>query len=85
MAKVKTTSYQTQELTIEIDHGNCISCGTCTAIAPKTFELDKSAKTQIKKEPIDDLKTVLDAAESCPVEAIRIIERQTGKTLWPKT
>lgn len=71
MANIKT--YKVGDLTITIDRSKCISCGTCSAIAPKTFELDKDLISVVKDQgPYDDEKTIREAAESCCVEAITI-------------
>lgn len=72
-------------LKIKIDRSLCIGCGTCAAVAPKTFELDNEGKAMIKKkdgslnagpvdiDQIDDKKeNIINAKSSCPVEAISI-------------
>jgi len=71
--KIKT--YQTEDLIIEIDTSKCISCGTCVAIAPKTFKLGETMISQVKPSPNDDKKTILEAAQSCMAEAIKITEK----------
>ena len=62
----------------------CIGCGACTAIADNVFTIgdDGLAETinpedtdkKIKIVTEDDKDNVIDAAESCPVGAIEIIE-----------
>ncbi len=55
----------------------CIGCGACTAIAPEIFELDmETMKSKVKKQPEteEEIKLVKEAAETCPVGAIKIIE-----------
>lgn len=79
MAKIKT--YETGDLIIEIDESKCISCGTCVALAPKTFELDKKLMSVVKPGPNDSAKVIIEAAQSCAVEAITIKEKKTGKKL----
>lgn len=82
MAKVKT--FETPELIIKIDQSACISCGTCEALAPKTFELDKNLKSQVKANgPYDKKDEVVNAAQSCAVDAITIIDKKSGQKLWP--
>jgi len=55
----------------------CISCGTCQAICPAVFEVKNSTPAQVKFG-VDDktLKAneslVREAAEICPVSAIKI-------------
>lgn len=75
MATNKIITYQTEDLIIEIDTSKCISCGTCAAIAPKTFELGETMISQIKPGPNDDKKTTTEAAQSCMAGAIKITEK----------
>lgn len=68
---------------VKVDKSKCIGCGTCSALAPKTFKMNDADQ---KAEPLpgehDDDKTVLQAAQSCPVFAI-IVEKD-GKQVFPK-
>lgn len=57
---------------IKINRKTCISCGTCVSLAPKTFELDKNMIAKVKNGPLDDLKTIQDAVDSCAVSAITL-------------
>lgn len=84
MAKLTEATYQSGKLTIKVNRKTCISCGACTVSAPKTFELDKDCISIVKPEPNDNPKTILDAAQNCPVEAIIVVDQETNKTLWPK-
>lgn len=78
MAKV---TYQTENYTIVIDRDACIGCGTCEAIAPKTFELDKNLKSVVKEGSTDSKENLQNAIQSCAVEAIIITDIKTGKKL----
>lgn len=55
---------------IVINQKDCISCGTCTFIAPKTFGLGKNGKAEVISQLQADSKKVKDAINSCPVNAI---------------
>lgn len=68
---------------IKVDKEKCIGCGTCAALASKTFELDNDTKAKVKKEDGDDDKTIMQAAESCPVLAIELTDEK-GKKVYPK-
>ena len=57
---------------IKINKKTCISCGTCVSLAPKTFELDKDMIAKVKDGPLDNLKTIQNAVDSCAVQAITI-------------
>ncbi len=53
----------------------CIGCGACVALAPDIFEMDASTmKSKVKKQPAgpDEVDTAKQAAEACPVEAIKV-------------
>ena len=72
----------------------CIGAASCVAVAPTVWELDNENKAVLKggnktsnpnifEKEIDekDLQLNLDAARACPVNAIHIIEKETGKKL----
>ena len=72
-----------RNLTMKIDRNLCIGAATCVALAPKAWALDNEAKAIIldsASEESDD--TLLDAAKSCPVAAITLID-ENGKQLFP--
>jgi len=67
---------------VELDE--CIACGACGAMAPEIFDFDdegyainvyngdnNTGTVEIPDELADDL---VDAAESCPTEAIKVAE-----------
>ena len=59
--------------TVEVDRGTCIGAAPCTAMAPNSFALDDDAKAAILATvDEDDQETILNAAQACPVSAIRI-------------
>ena len=56
-----------------VDRDTCIGCGVCTGICPSVFEMDgDKASTKVDIVPEGDEDAAREAAESCPVEAIRI-------------
>jgi len=57
---------------IKVDKTKCIGCGTCIAIAPKSFKLGEDGKAQPIEPPQDSEETIKEAAESCPVQAIEV-------------
>ncbi len=67
---------------IEIDKQLCVSVATCVAIASNTFELDDEGIAILKKGKHDNEETILQAAKSCPVNAI-IIKDDNGKQIHP--
>lgn len=68
---------------IEIDANTCIGSGMCAGVAPEHFDLVDGYSTALKDqvEPADE---VVDAAESCPVEAILVKEVGTGEVIAPE-
>lgn len=71
-------------LTIEVDHDVCIAAGPCSAMAPLTFALsDEDGKAVILTSADgDDIDTIMNAARSCPVAAIRI-KNAAGEIVFP--
>ncbi|HNS71492.1 MAG TPA: ferredoxin [bacterium] len=66
---------------VEIDSKACISCGTCTVLAPKAFEIDDQGHSIVKdswKELSDE--EIIKAAKACPSEAIMLFDEE-GKRM----
>lgn len=59
---------------VVIDENKCIGCGTCVAVAPKTFKLGTDSKAKAIKPSGDDKKTIKDAVDSCPVKALKLTD-----------
>ncbi len=53
-----------------IDKEKCIGCGTCVAMASKTFKLGDDGKSEVLEPVGDDEKTIQEAIGACPVTAI---------------
>ncbi|MFF3565305.1 ferredoxin [Streptomyces sp. NPDC002574] len=68
---------------INVDEHTCMGTGACAGIAPEYFELRNgvSHPRHAQAEPADVL---VDAAESCPVEAIMIRNAGTGEVVAPE-
>jgi ferredoxin len=62
-----------------IDESSCIAQGDCVELVPEVFLLEDHARV-IGTGP-DDL--ILAAAQECPVEAISVIDSQTGAQVYP--
>lgn len=61
------------EMKTQVNENLCIGCGTCAAIAGKSFKMEGAKAKSIN--PAGDSKDVVkDAVESCPVQAIEITE-----------
>lgn len=57
-----------------VDRSKCIGCGTCAQICPRVFEMDDEGLAVAFANPIPTIEeaSAQEAADSCPVEAIRI-------------
>ena len=64
---------------VTVDAGLCISSGLCLGTAPGRFQFDKSGHSTPVLALIDPDDLVRDAAASCPVEAILLIDPDTRK------
>jgi len=54
------------------DREKCIDCGACVAVCPANWELAKDGRARPKKTELDDIGCNQDAADSCPVQCIKI-------------
>lgn len=85
---------------VKVDRSLCIGAASCNAVAPNTFELDSEGKSTIKNKngtksseltafsDIDDTpENIINAAKSCPVNAIVVIEVDDQgneiRQIWP--
>ncbi len=67
---------------VRVDRDLCIGVGNCVAWAPTVFALDEENKAIVLDPSSVDDDTILEAAESCPENAI-IIEDDEGHQLYP--
>lgn len=68
---------------IEIIRPRCTAVATCMEIASKTFDLDDEAVAFVSKVNGNSPDDILEAAKSCPVDAIFLTHRETGERVWP--
>ena len=68
---------------VTVDTDLCIGSGGCVLRAPEGFELDAARQSCPRHEVMPSSEAVLDAAETCPVEAIGIVEEGTGRVVFP--
>ena len=67
---------------VKVDRDLCIGVGNCVAFAPTVFALNEENKAIVLDSSSVDDNTLLEAAESCPENAI-IIEDDEGHQLYP--
>ena len=53
-----------------VDKIKCIGCGSCAAVAPKSFRMTDEGKAEAIMPAGDPEETVGQAMEGCPVDAI---------------
>jgi ferredoxin len=65
---------------IEVHPSSCIGSGSCIVMARQQFSFDEQRHSRALHEVIDPDNAVLNAALSCPVDAIRIVEIEGDQT-----
>ncbi len=69
---------------IVVDPNLCIGAAPCTTIAPDAFQLNAEGKAEVLPNwQRVDAKTLLEAAQSCPVNAILVYD-EAGNQIYPK-
>lgn len=67
---------------IEVDRDLCIGAAPCVTVAPGVFQLDDENKAVVVDAKGADDDTILLAAESCPVQAIKLFD-EDGEQIYP--
>ncbi|NLB59781.1 MAG: ferredoxin [Lentisphaerae bacterium] len=58
-----------------VDKDTCTGCGLCVDTCPEVFEMDDAVATvKVAEVPAEAIQTCREAADICPVEAIKIEE-----------
>lgn len=85
---------------VKVDRDLCIGAASCTAVSPNAFDLDSEGKAVIKNKNGTSAsdwtneadvnaphEEILNAAKSCPVDAIIIVEVDDAgnelRQVWP--
>ena len=72
---------------ITVEPSLCMAFGSCERLAPRIFVVEKdkliNPKAIVVSETGANFNTILAAAETCPTKAIVIIDRYTGKQIYP--
>ena len=68
---------------VRVDRELCKGAGSCVAIAPKVFQLDRDDKAVMIDAHGEDDDTIWEAAESCPFDAIILEDEESGEWLYP--
>ncbi|MFI2645826.1 ferredoxin [Streptomyces sp. NPDC018610] len=68
---------------VRVDEKACMATGICAGTAPGRFRVHDGA-SHPTSEIIPPAPEVIDAAESCPMEAILVTHRGTGARIAPE-
>jgi ferredoxin len=71
------------KFTIEVDRDLCFGFGDCVDSAPEVFELDGDDKSVVIDPDGADRDEIMLAAQDCPVDAIFIVDADSGEQLYP--
>jgi ferredoxin len=52
--------------------------------APDIFELDAEHQAKVVDPDTNDDEGVLAAARACPMNAVFLIDKETGEQIWPR-
>lgn len=78
---------------VQHDRANCIGCGACAAVTQNFWEMADDGKSNLKGakkqssgiEELDidekDFNVNKEAADSCPVTVIHIVDKKTGEKI----
>lgn len=66
---------------VAVDGQSCLGSGICTSMAAGRFVLGPDGHSRPVEERIDADPAVIDAAESCPAEAITVTDLASGAML----
>ena len=72
-----------QRWRISVDRNVCQSTAMCVSVAERFFELRGGYSTPIEPE-VDPDEDVVEAAESCPLEAIKVHSVTDGHQIAPE-
>ncbi|MDH6215326.1 ferredoxin [Streptomyces pseudovenezuelae] len=68
---------------VEVDRSICIGSAQCVNRATGAFHLDSAMQSHPVEPETDANERILEAAESCPVEAIVITLLGSGEPVFP--
>ena len=78
---------------VDVDADKCLGFGSCVIVSPDIFRLDERPgqgvfQSRAKLDVLDetggkDFDRLRMAAQSCPTQAISIVDRKTGRRIYP--
>ena len=73
------------EATIAVNLARCVGSTMCIQVAPSVFALTDEEQSCVIDAAGDPMERIVEAAENCPMEAIRVEDLRTGTVLFPLT
>jgi len=72
-----------RKIQVSVDHDICVGNAMCITIATKAFKLNDERQA-VSADPDGDTEAIImEAAENCPVAAIKVMVAETGEQLFP--
>lgn len=68
---------------ITINPFKCVGSTMCIQSAPRAFKLNERKQSSVNDPTGETLAKLREAAEQCPMGAIRIEDVETGKVIFP--
>lgn len=84
MTKPKAKATDKPKYHVLINRDACVSDKLCWDKAPDVFEFDDEDKPFVKDANTKWPENLLWLAKNCPVDALTIIDAETGEKVWPK-
>ena len=72
-----------RKLRVSVDHDICVGNAMCETYAPKVFVLNDDRQSTVADPNGDTFENIMEAAQDCPVGAIKVVDDETGETLFP--
>lgn len=60
---------------------DCIGSAMCVGLSPDLFALGKDRRSHPVRAEIEPDEAAIDAAFSCPLEAITVVDLETGRVI----
>ncbi|MCH8988927.1 MAG: ferredoxin [Chloroflexi bacterium] len=72
-----------RKIQVSVDHDICVGNAMCITIATNAFKLNDERQAVSADPDGDTEEIIMEAAENCPVAAIKVMDADTGEQLFP--
>ena len=72
-----------RKIQVSVDHDICVGNAMCITIATNAFKLNDERQAVSADPDGDTEEIIMEAAENCPVAAIKVMVADTGEQLFP--